>query len=86
MCSLMTTTGHHPGWRHALATLVLWVLSASTASASVPAVFTAAGKSLVLCTPEWTLLIPLPDTKATGTGIFIHGTNIYAFPAPKNKV
>lgn len=48
-------------------------------------VFSATGKSFVLSTPEWTLMSPLSDTKGLETGVFINGTFIHTFPAPKNK-
>ena len=71
----------------AAAAMLVLTLAASVASAQkIPPVFTVTGKSLVLSTPDWTLLSPLPDTKGAGTGVFINGTKIYTFPAPKNKV
>jgi hypothetical protein len=71
----------------AAAAVLLLMLAASMASAqTIPPVFTVTGKSLVLSTPDWTLLSPLPDTQGSGTGVFINGTKIYTFAAPKNKV
>jgi hypothetical protein len=79
-----------PGWLQgttAVTEMLLLALVVSVASAqTIPAVFAVTGKSLVLSTPDWTLLSSLADAKGTGTGVFMNGTKIYTFSAPKNKV
>jgi hypothetical protein len=74
---------------HAVAQLTLLAAAAlsvvAQGAAAASPVFSATGKSFVLSTPKWTLLSPLPDAKGVDTGVFINGTFIYTFSAPKNK-
>jgi hypothetical protein len=78
-----------------LAVVVLAVApaaAAASAPATAPAVlpgslFSSDGPTFVLTTNEFTLYLPLVDTKGSSkTGVFIHGSSIFTFLTPRTHV
>lgn len=66
-----------PGWVGVALCLAIGAWRVADAQA-VSSVWTGIGKTVVLTTPEWTLLSAL----GTGTGVFIKGEDVYTFASP----
>lgn len=61
-------------------------VAADTATEAVKTVYTYGGPILVVTTPDWTLAVPYTSVKSVNAGIFVAGTDIYTFKAPRVKV